>query len=289
MNATDLMPKQSPSRAILRCFILAPLLILCANEAHAIAQTVLGARDPSVSQTVISLNQQDPVLISRTLVQGNSVSSASADLSSGILRASGSSALPTSAFTPSTLTSASSKALISDAFSFSAGASGNANFDWHFSGTIETNPNKFGEGPYSQAFLDITFFPRLGGNTISFESALTNGINCPAITTLCTVGASVNRSGSISLPMIQGGYSMSAILSVVARHGDVVRFDNTANFYMQVPDGVSVLSNSGVFLASAAPIVAVPEPTTFVLSLLGLLLVYSHLVFNRSTCMRSKT
>jgi hypothetical protein len=254
-----------------------PLFFLLSNDAIAVAQTVLGARDPSVSPVIVSLNEKDPILISRTLVQGGSIASASADLSSGILRARGSSALPTAAVTLSNLTSASSMALISDTFSFSAGASGLTTFLWHFGGEIDTNPNKFGEGPYSQAFLDVTFFPTGGGTTISFEAQLTNGPSCPAGATLCTTGTKIDRGGSISLPIISGGYSMLAMLSVVARHGDVVRFDNTASFYLQVPDGVTVSSGSGVFLSTAAPLAPVPEPTTISVFLLGLLAVGVHM------------
>ena len=243
---------------------------LCASpSAHAAAQAVLNVRDPTQTPTSVGLNQTDPVLISRTLVNGGSIATAVADLSAGKLRATATSAQPIGPYTSQgDLTSASALALISDAFAFNAGANGMSYLDWRFQGQIAVDPDAPGTGPFSQANLSLTFFPARGGTTLSYSITLTNSTTCPAPPTVCVVGTSIDRIDSFAVPIIAGGYAMIASLSVVGRQGDAVDFYDTASLYLRLPENVSITSGSGAFLSQAMP---VPEPPTLALALAGVL------------------
>jgi hypothetical protein len=51
--------------------------------------------------------------------------------------------------------------------------------------------------------------------------------------------------------------------------GNSFNFGNTAKFYLRLPEGVTYTSTSGNFLTAAAPIFAVPEPSTWAMLLAG--------------------
>ena len=66
-----------------------------------------------------------------------------------------------------------------------------------------------------------------------------------------------------------GGFGFS--INASADDGYTTDFGNTAKFFIRLPDGITMKSSSGVFLADAKPVLAaVPEPETYAMLFAGL-------------------
>lgn len=164
----------------------------------------------------------------------------------------------------------SAESVINDTFRFSDGASGTAYLDWSIDGTASAAEGldlSFGVG----VLLFYWVPPGAGVAEELIYAYTSSGFICDAllVETTCSVGSSFAAQGSIPLPITSGDYFLQTALQSQARDG-TSNFGNTARLYLRTPDGVTIDSASGRFLASATPISAVPESSANALLLAGL-------------------
>lgn len=207
---------------------------------------------------------------SGSVADGGSVASGFANLETGLLRSSaismGGAGIATTA-----------QSVLSDSFRFSAGATGTAYLDWAIEGRVSASPQDYGYGAYNYGIGGLSlylvgpdssaqqFVHLLSSTQLLCDAALTE--------TTCAVGSAFSFSGSIAIPIVSGNHFVQVGLSAQARYGSA-DFGNTARLYMRTPDGVSIESDSGRFLASAVPIGGVVSaPATGALVFAGLALI----------------
>jgi hypothetical protein len=195
-----------------------------------------------------------------------------ADLSAGILRAAAVSDLfvGDSCCQYGTTRSGAS---ISDTFSFSGVTAGQvASLDVLFEGTITrdslspvffccSDANHGAEGGLLVRVTDP--FNQLWSSTQWLED---NG--CWARSDPCTNGLAIQQVQHLVFPVMNGTYNLVLVLDTLAQAGYSVDFSNTARFYLSLPDNVTMQSGSGALFTTASP-VAVPEPASALLALLG--------------------
>ena len=224
--------------------------------------------DPSFHDSTSS----GPVSAATSIASGNASGSATANLDTGILRA--------SAIGPGTSAdrlgtyATSATATIQDTITFSPGSSGTAFLDWQFDGflTGAIGPS-FYRTDAAFAYIQIIF-----NNNEQTHTYLTNVSDfCLPNDTDCVVGNSIDLVGSIPIVIDSGPLTISTELYVQAENGDLSNFLNTGKLFLETPEGVTYSSDSGVFLSSATPIVksptgAVPEPPVVALIGVGLAL-----------------
>jgi hypothetical protein len=218
---------------------------------------------------VVSARDDDPVIAAESVALGSGSAQALADNSAGILRAASYAPLPLEpGNTLRTISSATALASIGDVVSFAAGAAGWVYLDWGFVSDILVNAARFGSEATSGASLNITVFPLAGGAPLTAEPSLTTAA-CAPLATQCVHGTSAALRGALAIPVSAGAsFGISAILTTVARMGDVVRSDHTARLYLRNPQGLAFTTESGQFLDTASP---VPEPGPAALLVAGLM------------------
>lgn len=206
----------------------------------------------------------EDIEISGSVSDGGSIAQGFANLDTGLLRASsvsvGGGGIATSA-----------ESVIAEGFRFSTGASGTAFLDWSIDGSASADPsNLFSYGLGSLAFYWVT--PESGLAQQLLYVHTTSALICDAIQveTTCEIGNSFAATGTLALPILPGNYYLQVALTTQAANNGTADFGNTARLYLRLPEGVSIASDSGTFLASAVPISAVPEPSAAALLLAGL-------------------
>ena len=131
------------------------------------------------------------------------------------------------------------------------------------------------------ALLRITVGYRnpVTGLSASWESntVLTDRNSCVGLNyqnQICVNSTAIDVTRSLDIPLQAGNYSVSMSLFVDSYLGWDGQFGHTARAFLDLPDGVTFQSGSGVLFKTAAPI---PEPQTWVLMAGGLLLLGSTL------------
>jgi hypothetical protein len=183
-----------------------------------------------------------------------------ANLNTGILRDVG---VSDNLFPLTTTSTADSS--ISDSLTFSAGVGMTAYLDYMFDGTL----NVLSTVPSAASAQMVVSVTSIGGAVRRYETLSAFAANCGAGTN-CEVGTSTMRTGSVAFQIFNGSTSFIMGLSGNASMGNSFNFGNTAKFYLRLPEGVTYTSASGNFLTAAAPIFAVPEPSTWAMLAVGM-------------------
>lgn len=256
------MPPQSIAhqrlRQVCRAFIgasLASAALVCSADVRVQLQAAGGPFPwPNLYETA-------PVTLKRTLSDGAATAYGMADLSGGILRASTvSSADPA---VGGAVTSA--EAVLADTITLAG--SGTAFLDWSFDGGFTFADDKpFANSAYG--FLILYVSTPLG--VIQESHALHTFCAAVQAATSCLEADAIDISGSLAVPVMDGQYFVQLAVQTGTSLGDSADFSNTARFFLRLPDGATLDSNSGVFLATATPIPAVPEPASALLFAAGL-------------------
>lgn len=205
----------------------------------------------------------EDIQISGSVSDGGSTAQGSANLDTGLLRASavsvGGGGIATSA-----------QSVIAENFRFSTGASGTAFLDWSVDGSASADPSSlFSYGQGSLAFYWVTPESAQGQELLYVYTTWAYICDAIQVETSCEIGNSFAAAGTLALSILPGDYTLQVALTTQAANG-TADFGNTARLHLRLPEGVSIESDSGTFLASAVPISAVPEPAAAALLLAGL-------------------
>lgn len=235
-------------------------LAVTSKPSAAYAIVALGASGIGGAFPSPSLYERSDVEVSGSISDVGSTAQGFANIATGILR---SSAVSVGFGTAQTQ----AQAIVEDSFRFSPDASGIAFLDWSIDGKITDAAHGYGMG--SIAFLVTSPDSAVQRSLYVFSSDqfICDGI---LIETTCSVGSEFSASGSLAISIAPGSYFVQVNLTAVAASEGAADFWNTAHLYLRTPDGVSIESDSGRFLASAAPIGTVPVPATTALVLAGL-------------------
>jgi hypothetical protein len=205
------------------------------------------------------LNESADVSLQRSISDGSASAYGMADLSDGILRAS----VVSSVDGGGIYTTA--EAVLRDTLTLSG--SGTAYLDWSFDGSFTFADNKpFANSAYGVLILYVAT-PQ---GVVQESHALHTNCLTVLATTSCLQASAIDRTGSLAVPLVNGQYFVQLALQTGTSLGDSADFSNTARFFMRLPDGATLNSTSGVFLATAVPIPAVPEPAAALLFMVGL-------------------
>lgn len=201
-----------------------------------------------------------PVQDTLTYSNAGGTGTAYANLQTGILRDYAvAPPLPSNDFS---YTLASSR--ISDIITFNAGATGTAYLEWSVDGTLAAFDNNL------TSTAGLSLFISGAANNIDENHAYTNFSCAPYNVTTCQAGTSFSQTGMVAFNIAGGDpTSIEVVLDSYPADGSIGDFSNTGKVYLVLPDGVTFTSGSGVFLDEAAPVVAVPEPSTLALVVAG--------------------
>ena len=249
------------NRSVLPSLLISAFCLGGVGQALADASVTLEIKNGLASDTLVP--GSGPISFSNSLTQGPAFAQGSANLSSGILRASAV-APPTGLLTyPPYYSYVSS--VIRDALTFGAGASGTAFLDYHFHGTMS------GYGGYVYSTAHLGFNESENFQSVTANHVLTNG-SCAAYNnpTSCVDGTSIDEYGTFAFAITPGQAFLQIDLLAYPENGAAADFSNTASLYLRLPAGVTYTSGSGQFLATAVPVSAVPEPGTLPLMLSAL-------------------
>lgn len=186
---------------------------------------------------------------------------ASANLAAGTLRVTG-----TSVYAPPFATTTDASAGISDTITITGGAGQMGYLDYSFDGSLGVVNDNIPKSAFAQ--LNV-YIATVATASSRYETLSAYSGNCGSGTN-CVVGTSTARTGTLAFQIYSGAPTFFQLsLRGTASVGNSFDFGNTAKFYLRLPTGVSYASASGSFLAAAAPITAVPEPTSAALFLAG--------------------
>lgn len=215
----------------------------------------------------------DPVTGSVTAVQtSGAVGSsqfawASADAGTGVLKAAVQAGLDGPYLLPATAATQ-----VREDISFSSGFGGTAYLDWSFDGNITLSSSPYNP-QFGAAFGQFNIY---AATVFGSDTQYTTLSPFPyACGVGCVLGTSVERTGTVAIPINEYGATIIASLSTFATYGNFGDFGNTSKLYLRLPDGVTFTSTSGHFLENAEPIFtsSVPETSTYALLLVGLVVV----------------
>lgn len=235
-------------------------LAVSSKPSAAYAIVALGANGIGGAFPSPYLNERSDIEVAGSISDVGSTAQGFANLATGILRSSAVSVgLGTTATT--------AQSIVEDSFRFSPNASGVAFLDWSIDGKITDAAHGYGMG--SIAFLVASPDAAVDRSLYVFSS---DQFICDGILTetTCSVGSEFSASGSLAISIAPGSYFVQVNLTAAAASEGAADFWNTAHLYLRTPDGVSIESDSGRFLASASPIGVVPVPATAALVLAGL-------------------
>jgi hypothetical protein len=169
------------------------------------------------------------------------------------------------------------QAVLGDNFSFNGGYGQVAYLDYIFEGAIDVEENKVANiPPLTFAGMGIYVANSSRGQSWTYGLALTStpggcsALNFANSSLGCFEGTSISGAGSVAIDIQAGDFYILNSLSAVAAAGDTVDFQNTARYYLRLPDGVTIESRTGEFLATATPLTPVPEPSAYAFMLAGL-------------------
>lgn len=187
------------------------------------------------------------------------------NLNTGVLRAAAYAAPATDYYIRTTFATAQ----ISDTISFHGGATGTAYLDWSFHGNLMTGGRPRDHLTYGALQIHVSGRP---------DERFTLANYCVVTDPLhCSEGTQIASTGSIPIAITPRDFLIQVTLEARAAVADSAEFFNTARLYLRTPDGVTVTSGSGQFLAGASPIAAVPEPSSSALMLAGMAaLLFGH-------------
>ena len=183
-------------------------------------------------------------------------------------------------------TGASAELTLTDKFAFSSGFGQTAHLDWSVHGSFGVNclydPDTgacenygyMGAGQYvvsvsAEGPLPLSNYAERW-MIFSWGTPPPCTLSSPNIE--CYRGQELELRGTLDIPIFSATtYSVSESLFVFAAYGGYGNFGNTARMYLRVPEGVAYSSHSGVLFRDATQIIAVPEPRSSDLFLIGLL------------------
>jgi len=102
------------------------------------------------------------------------------------------------------------------------------------------------------------------------------------------VGSSATTLDTLAFDLHPGRYTFARELRV-SGNGYDVDFGSTAHMYLRLPEGVTFTSESGVFLATAQPLLAVPWPPMRQLWLAGLGLLAAWMAYRQAYAARNRS
>lgn len=214
------------------------------------------------------------------------VASVEGNVSSGTLKAKALTDYFRADFDPSglsdSLTAASARVTISDTVTFSNVPIGAvAYLDLQVDGSFSTvdNPFKIPSG-FANASAQVNSADR-SVSAVQQRWFAADSFSLLSIPQFARSGASVGASATafdtLAFDLHPGTYTFVRELRV-SGNGYDVDFGSTAHMYLRLPEGVTYTSESGVFLATAQPLLAVPWPPMLHLWLVGLGLLAVRLV-----------
>jgi hypothetical protein len=243
------------TRVIAAASVVTASCLLFASEAEAQARVTLEVRPPG-----IVTSGSDLIEYSDSLSVGSGTATGFANLQTGVLqsRAIG----PTGPTASSAFSSAESR--FSDSFTFQGSPlSGVAQLDWSFNGEITS-----GSSP-EVSFAQLAIF--VNGEA-EFHLFFDSNVCAFALSaTTCSWGTEIQLAGTFPINVSSSINSITVALQATAYGGEEVNFSNSANFYLRLPSGISINSESGVFLQLAPPIPGIPEPSTLALLSFGII------------------
>jgi len=267
--------RQAPStptitaNALIRAALFAAVSMASLGSSAAFAGVSASAyvEDERVHRTL-----PDAALGSVTATQAEGIAgsshfaSASADSSAGVLKATAQAGLDGAYIMPATAVTQ-----IQEDIMFSGGFGGTAYLDWSFHGDITLANSPYSGPGNAAAFGQFNIYAAtVFGSYSEYTTLAPPNFACGAG---CVEGTSIERTGTVAIPINEYGATIYATLSTFATFGNLADFGNTSKLYLRLPDGVTFTSTSGQFLSNAQPIFAVPEPQTYALLLAGLAVI----------------
>lgn len=150
----------------------------------------------------------------------------------------------------------------------------------HYSFHVELAAGPFGIAEAGQIAYGNFWLDVLGGEHGHQELNYCIGPNADCLHEFAYVEHRVE--GQVLIPIDTGQKHIWAHVNLGAQQGNAARAENTARLYLELPEGVTILSDSGVFLSSAQPI---PEPSSVAMMVVGLMGLASYRSRRRSPCL----
>lgn len=255
------MPTAQTRRAISAAAFCAAIMAPPAALADASARAYLG--DERLTGQVQPPFVHGPVTATSQigLATDAGYARASANLETGTLRVTGK-----SVYAPPYATTTDASASFNDTITITGGAGQMGYLDYSFDGTLGVVSDNIPKSAFAQ--LNV-YVATVATATTVYETLSAYGRSCGTGTN-CVVGTATARMSTLAFQIYSDAPTFFQLsLNGTASIGNSFDFGNTAKFYLRLPTGVSYTSTSGSFLTAAAPITAVPEPTTAAMFLAG--------------------
>ena len=288
MNATPPSRRTHPRMTVVSAAVLGSLLLLVASHAEAAVSGSLAVGqsgwppaavwpDPSKSESGVFA---DPEYGTKTLTNPLAVASIEGNTRAGSLRAS---AVSVYVSEVPTYYSFSGKAVaeigLVERLTFENVQPGQVGFidsvvGGHFTQDPQALIDGFNPG-IAKAFHKVGVFDTAhpATNVYITEGFIPGALSCEnafgaAFDGDCFVGDSASAVRSAPFSLSNGTFSFDWRLTVEAAGGASAEFGNTALVWLRLPEGVTFTSESGGFLAEAAPL-PIPEPSASLLLLMS--------------------